>query len=110
MTDADNYLDFVEQLFDKTFDEVSEECSVITMLTIGRWIIAKLTLLHPNEDIETIREDIVNQIAQELSAELALSVKQKFDDQFVPLELLMDHIENWTPEFVTTPLTEPTLH
>lgn len=97
MTDADNYLDFDERFSDKTFDEASEECLVITLLTIGRWTIAKLTLLHPNEDIETIMEDIVGQIVQELSAELALSVEQKFDDQYVPLELMMDHIENCTP-------------
>jgi hypothetical protein len=59
-------------------------------------VIKRLTLLYPNEDIETIGDTIVEQIFREISSELALSVEQKCDDQFVPLELLMPFIENWT--------------
>jgi hypothetical protein len=110
MSDTDNTSDFYDRLLGDTDDEISEDFSMIISLTIGNLVIKRLTLLYPNEDIETIRDTIVEQIFREISSELALSVEQKFNDQFVPLELLMPFIENWTPEFFITPAIDPTLH
>lgn len=91
--------------------EISQEFSHFLSVIIGKWLAVRLLQLHHNVDVTIIDDEIVNRVGGELAEELCLSIKERFTDKLIQLDLLMDHIEQWTPDFfVASQLSKLELH
>lgn len=96
-----NYPTFDTILNKNLFHEFVMEFEVFVSSVIHSWAIYKALKIFPslNADKITISHDYLESIVNDLSQELSQSIINKFDEDNLPLQVLLEHIAEWVPGF-----------
>jgi hypothetical protein len=100
------------QLRYKTPQEISDDISMIIFASVGSFATYKLKLLFPETEFEDIDSSIRDEVFETIYQEMIHSIQKKFiDESYIELDILMNYIRQWEPEFVNELQTiEQTLH
>lgn len=96
----------------KTPQEISDDISMIIFASVGSFATYKLKLLFPETVFENIGASIRDEVFENIYEEMMHSIQKKFiDEVYIELDILINYIRQWQPEFVNELQTiEQTLH